>query len=125
MVVVLGAVAVLLITGSDSLAQDGSNQAVIAAFQNRFDLMDANKDGKVTREEYVKFNTKRIENRFNLLDKNKKGYITKEEVQQLAEETSKKAKKSGKQWQEVHKQWKQKKQQELEQQQQEQQQQQQ
>jgi Ca2+-binding EF-hand superfamily protein len=121
MIVVLGAMVVLLATGSESFAEEADPSNFVAAFKARFDLMDANKDGKVTREEYVKFQSKRLEKRFNQLDKNKTGYVTKEEVEQLAEEASKKAKKSAKQWQEVHKQWQEKKKQQMEQQQQQQQ----
>ena len=118
MIVVLGAIAVLLITGSDSFAQDRSNQALMAAFQHRFDVLDANKDGKVTRQEYVDFHCKLAESRFANFDKDKNGYVTREEAKEAVQAAGDKMQKAKKQWQ-------QKRQEQLERQQQQQQQQQQ
>jgi Ca2+-binding EF-hand superfamily protein len=117
MIVLLGAIAVLLLTGSDSLAQDRADRALMAAFQQRFDLLDANKDGKVTRKEYVDFHCKRAEARFASFDKDKNGYVTREEAKELVQAAGDKMEKVRKQWQE-------KRQQQLELQQQQQQQQQ-
>jgi len=121
MIVLLGAVSVLLITGSDSVAQqDRADRALMAAFQQRFELLDANKDGKVTRQEYVDFHCKRAEARFDGVDKDKKGYVTREEAKELVQETSDKMKDVRKQWQEKRQQQLEKQQQQLEKQQQQQ-----
>jgi hypothetical protein len=98
-IVLLGAVAVLLLTGSDSLAQDRANRALMAAFQTRFDLLDANNDGKVTRQEYLDFHCKRAEVRFDNLDKDKNGHVTREEAKEIAEAAGDKMQKAKKHWQ--------------------------
>jgi len=116
MTVLIGALAVLLATGSKSFAGEAVAPAVMAAFEARFDLIDANKDGKVTREEFVKFHTKQAENRFDALDKNKKGYLTREEAQQLVEETGAKMQEKRKRWMEKKQQMQQQKQQQQQQQ---------
>jgi Ca2+-binding EF-hand superfamily protein len=99
-IVLLGAVAVLLLTGSDSFAgaAKGQGDAFVAAFQARFDLIDANNDGKVSRKEYVEFHSKQAGKRFDQVDKNKKGYVTKEEVQQVVEKASTKMQENRKKW---------------------------
>jgi Ca2+-binding EF-hand superfamily protein len=100
-IVLLGAVAVLLATGSDSLAQDpkSKNTPMKAALEGRFDLLDANKDGKVCREEYVKFHMKRAKERFDKVDKNNDGCVTKEEAQEAAQAAGERFQKMKKQWQ--------------------------
>jgi Ca2+-binding EF-hand superfamily protein len=105
-IVLLGAVTLLLLVGSDGFpgAAKGQDEALVAAFKARFDLIDANKDGKVTRDEYVKFHAKQADKRFNQIDKGKKGYVTKEEVEQIAEKASEKMKEKKKMWQEKKKQ---------------------
>jgi len=119
MIVVLGAVSFLLITGSDSLAQQSrSERALMAASNQRFELLDANNDGKVTRQEYVDFHCKRAEARFDNADKDKNGYVTREEAKELVQEAGNKMK-------EAQKKWQQKRQEQLDRQQQQQQQQQQ
>ena len=99
----IGAVAVLLLTGGDSFAgaAKGQQDAFVAAFQARFNLIDANKDGKVSRKEYVKFHSKQAGNRFDQVDKGKKGYVTREEVQQIVEQASTKMQQKRKQWLEM------------------------
>ena len=112
-IVFLGAAAVLLLTGSDALsgAAKGQEDAFVAAFKARFDLIDANKDGKVTRDEYVEFHAKRAGNRFDQVDKDKTGYVTKEEVEQMAVKTRKKMQEKRNKWQEKKQQMQEKKQQ--------------
>lgn len=102
MIVVLGAVAALLVTGSDSLAQQAgdTNAAFMAAFQARFNQMDTNGDGKVSREEYVEFHRKRAEKVFSKVDKNQNGYVTREEAKEAAEAASKRFQETKKKWQE-------------------------
>ena len=105
-IIFLGAVAVLLLAGSDALpgAAKGQGDAAMAFFKARFDLIDANKDGKVTRDEFTKFHAKQAGKRFDRVDKDKKGYVTKAEVEQIAKDASEK-------WQERRKKWQEKKQQ--------------
>ena len=115
-IVLLGAVAVLLLTGSDSFAgaAKGQGEAFAAAFQARFNLIDANKDGKVSRKEYVEFHSKQAGKRFDQVDKDKKGYVTKEEVQQAVEEAATKMQDKRKKWLEKQQQKQQEQQQQAE-----------
>ncbi len=46
-----------------------------------FDVMDTNKDGKVSREEA----NKKANDRFDMADKNKDGYVTREEMMEAKE----------------------------------------
>ena len=96
----LGAVAVLLLTGSDSFAgaAKGQGEALAGAFQARFELIDANNDGKVTRAEYVEFHSKQAGKRFDQVDKDKKGYVTKEEVKEAVEKAATKMQKNKQKW---------------------------
>jgi Ca2+-binding EF-hand superfamily protein len=112
-IVLLGAVAVLLLTGSDSFAgaAKGQGEGFVAAFQARFDLIDANKDGKVSRQEYVDFHAKQAGKRFDGVDKEKKGYVTKEEVKAVVEEATTKMQENRKRWLEKKQQMQQQRQQ--------------
>jgi Ca2+-binding EF-hand superfamily protein len=104
-IVLISGVAVLLATGGESFASETVPPGVMAAFKARFNLIDANKDGKVTRKEYVEFHRKQAAKRFDRVDKQKKGYVTREEVEQFVEETSKRMKETRKKWQEQQKKW--------------------
>jgi hypothetical protein len=99
-IVLIGAVALLPAAGGESFAGDALPPGVMAAFQARFSLIDANKDGKVTRKEYLEFHRKQAGKRFDRVDKTKKGYVTREEVQQFVEASSKRMKETRKKWQE-------------------------
>ena len=57
-----------------------------------FNTFDADKDGKISRDEYLKFHEKR----FKEFDGNADGYLTEEEVKNAGTQKSKKSKKSKK-----------------------------
>ena len=54
--------------------------------------LDANADGKVTKEEFLAASQKRAEARFSKLDKDNKGYLTKEDFLAAREKAREKAK---------------------------------
>lgn len=71
------AVCVSLLAAGAALAQD--DPAASPRREAAFKAMDANGDGKVTKEEYLEFVKKQAEKRFDKLDAQGKGYITKDD----------------------------------------------
>lgn len=61
---------------------------------------DADKDGKVSKDEYVKPQVQQIEKQFDYLDKNKDGYVDAEEAETFAAEMRKRAEQMKKQYEE-------------------------
>jgi len=79
---VFGMCMVVLILGATcSFAQTAAD--VQAKVKARFDAMDTNKDGKISKEEFMA-NCKgaNCSQKFDALDANKDGFLTKEEIQQ-------------------------------------------
>lgn len=59
-----------------------------------FDRVDANKDGKISREEFMAFKSMIAEKEFERLDVNKTGFFTKEDTDRIkAERAAKRAEK--------------------------------
>jgi hypothetical protein len=85
-VVLVGLVTVFFIAGM-TFAQGqggqgkGGQGAPMMGCQDRFDSMDANKDGKVTKDEFMKAPHGKgyPEQMFNAMDVNGQGYITKDQ----------------------------------------------
>lgn len=71
-----------------ALAQDDAPPKGEKAFK----MLDANGDGKVTKEEFLAASQKRAEARYAKLDPEGKGYLTKEDFAQAREKAREKAK---------------------------------
>ena len=50
--------------------------------QGRFDAMDTDKDGEISRDEYTTYKQARAEKKFQMLDSNGDGFVTQEEYQE-------------------------------------------
>jgi hypothetical protein len=83
--------AVLILSATCSFAQTSTD--VQAKAKERIDAMDTNKDGKISKEEFMaSCKGTNCSQRFDALDTNKDGYLTKEELQEKAASTKEKAK---------------------------------
>jgi len=85
----LAALALILGLSGAALAQD---DAMPAKGDKAFSKLDANGDGKVTKEEFLAASQKRAEARYAKLDPTGKGYVTKEELAASREKAREKAK---------------------------------
>lgn len=86
LVVLVGLVTVFFVTGvAFAQGQGGQGQsgqgAPMMGCQQRFDALDTNHDGKVTKEEFmaVPHHRDNAEQMFNAMDANKQGYLTKDQ----------------------------------------------
>jgi Ca2+-binding EF-hand superfamily protein len=79
-IVLIVAVLVFLNPGSWSWA-DTASKAAMAAFEKRFDEMDANEDGRIDRTEYVEYERKKANERFDTADEDRDGFITHKEAE--------------------------------------------
>jgi len=84
----IAALALALGLSGAALAQD----AAPAKGEKAFKMLDANGDGKVTKEEFLAASQKRAEARYAKLDPAGKGYLTKEDFAQAREKAREKAK---------------------------------
>ena len=84
-------IAVLLIGSNDSLAQ--KNTSGTDRSQTKFNKMDTDGDGKVSRIEYMKYKEKRAENKFSRKDTDKDGFLTLEETKGAKSDRKKRSKK--------------------------------
>jgi Ca2+-binding EF-hand superfamily protein len=96
-IVLIGAVAVLLIPGSYSIA-DTASKAAMAAFEKRFDEMDTNQDGKIDRAEYMEYEIKKANERFDVADENQDGFITRKEAERAMKQNQKEMRKKMEKW---------------------------
>ncbi len=97
MIVLIAAVAVLLNPGSLCLA-DTASKAAMAAFEKRFDEMDANGDGRIDRAEYVEYEIKKANERFDVADENRDGFITRKEAERAMKQKQEEMRKKMKEW---------------------------
>jgi Ca2+-binding EF-hand superfamily protein len=88
MVILLIGIALLLIGTNYSWSQKSPSKS--GGVESWFNTIDADGDGKISRDEYMKHAEKRTENRFTQMDVNKDGIISKDEFK---EGLSKKGKK--------------------------------
>jgi Ca2+-binding EF-hand superfamily protein len=81
LVILLVFVAVFLVESSAFAQWQGGQGAPRMSCQERFDVMDTNHDGKLTKEEFMAAPHHRgnPEEMFNAMDVNRHGYITKDE----------------------------------------------
>ncbi|MFZ5428531.1 MAG: EF-hand domain-containing protein [Thermodesulfobacteriota bacterium] len=87
--VTIAALALVLGLSGAALAQD---DAPPAKGDKAFKMLDANGDGKVTKEEFLAASQKRAEARYAKLDPEGKGYLTKDDFAQAREKAREKAK---------------------------------
>ena len=80
-IVLIAAVAVPLFPGGPAWG-DTAARAARAAMERRFDEMDANRDGRIDRSEYVEYECKKANERFDAADGNKDGFITRKEAEE-------------------------------------------
>ena len=97
-IVLITAVALLLTPGSQALA-DTASKAAMAAFEKRFEEMDANGDGKIDRAEYVEYEIKKANERFDVADENGNGFITRKEAERAMKQKQQEVRKKMKEWQ--------------------------
>ena len=76
-IVLIAAVAVPLIP----CGQSHGDAAARAAMERRFEEMDANRDGKIDRSEYVEYERRKANERFDAADGNQDGFITRKEAE--------------------------------------------
>jgi hypothetical protein len=81
LVVLVGLVTMFFIAGMAFAQGQGGQGAPMMGCQDRFDSMDTNKDGKVTKDEFMKAPHGKgyPEQMFNAMDVNGQGYITKDQ----------------------------------------------
>ena len=86
LVVLVGLVTVFFITGmafaqGGGQGKGGQGAAPMMGCQQRFDAMDTNKDGQVSKDEFLANPHQRDnpEDMFKAMDVNKRGYLTKDE----------------------------------------------
>jgi Ca2+-binding EF-hand superfamily protein len=96
-IVLVAAVAVPLISGSQALA-DTASKAAMAAFEKRFEEMDTNGDGKIDRAEYVEYEIKKANERFDVADDNRDGFITRKEAEGAMKQKQQEVRKKMKEW---------------------------
>ena len=94
MLAFLCALALVLGLSGLALAQEPAQDQPTTApkGEKAFKMMDANSDGKVTKEEFLAAAQKRAEERFAKLDKENKGYLTKEDFTAAREKTRERSK---------------------------------
>ena len=93
----VAAVAVSLISGSQALA-DTASKAAMAAFEKRFEEMDTNGDGKIDRTEYVDYEIKKANERFDVADEDRDGFITRKEAERAMKQKQQEVRKKMKDW---------------------------
>lgn len=84
--------AVFILGVTASYAQTASSDEAKAKAQQWFDSTDTNKDGKISKEEFLaKCKGKNCSQRFDALDTNKDGFLDREEAKKEAEQAKEKA----------------------------------
>lgn len=95
----VGAVALLLVAGGDSFAQEEHAAAAMAIFKARFKEIDADGDGRISRQEYRQYMLERALQRFDKADKDNDGYVTNEEAEEAFKARSEEIRVKMKEWQ--------------------------
>jgi Ca2+-binding EF-hand superfamily protein len=96
-IVLIAAFGVLMICVRPSLA-DTASKAAMAAFEKRFDEMDANRDGKIDRTEYVEYEIRKANERFDVADEDSDGFITRKEAERTMKRKEQEMRKKMKEW---------------------------
>jgi Ca2+-binding EF-hand superfamily protein len=79
-VVAVAVISMILSAGTCAVAKDRSGGRM--SLDRRFQAMDTDQDGKVSRTEYMTYSEKAAERRFQRLDANGDGFVTKEEQEE-------------------------------------------
>ncbi len=79
-IVLIAAVTALLMPGPP-VRGDTASRAAMAALERRFEEMDANGDGRISRAEYLAYERRKANERFDAADGNKDGFITRKEAE--------------------------------------------
>jgi hypothetical protein len=95
MMIILLVIALLLIGTDYSWSKKSSSKA--DRTESWFNEIDANGDGKISKDEHKKHAEKRAEDRFMQMDVNKDGFLSKEEFKEGMPKKKKKGKQKGKQ----------------------------
>lgn len=99
MVSLMGAVAILVAAGRDGFAETPYQGAGEEAFQKRFSEMDADRDGRISRDEYIQHAIKEGNERFDAEDTNRDGYMSREEAEQAARKNRERIRQQMLEWQ--------------------------
>ncbi len=95
----MGAVAILVAAGGDGFAETPNQGAGDNAFRTRFGEMDADGDGRISRDEYIQHEIKKGNERFDAGDTNKDGYMSREEAEQAARKNRERIRQQILEWQ--------------------------
>ena len=97
MTVMVTALAVLFLVAADSMAEPKQHPKLKKAARDflgaKFDDVDVNGDGQISRDEYVNHSKAQAEDRFRKMDLNSDQQITKEEIKNAGRQRMDKAKK--------------------------------
>ena len=96
-IILIAVVLVLVNPGSQALA-DTASKVAMAAFEKRFEEMDANGDGKIDRAEYVEYEIKKANERFDVADENRDGFITRKEAERAMKQKQEEVREKMKEW---------------------------
>ena len=96
----IGAFSLLWVATVDSFAKEEHAAAAMALFEARFKEMDANGDGKISREEYTGFIMKSAMVRFDKADKDNDGYVTEAEAEEAFKARTEEMREKMKEWKE-------------------------
>ena len=100
MVVILTGIVVLVIGSNFSWSQSKNKKPSDVNYgQAWFNEIDADGDGKISRDEHMKHAEKRAENRFMQMDVNKDGFISEDEFKEGKSKKRKKGKRKAKEQQ--------------------------
>jgi Ca2+-binding EF-hand superfamily protein len=76
----IGMITMMPLTGNYVLAQYGTT--LETRIEDRFDKMDSDKDGNISRAEYLAYNQKVAEAKFTWIDADGNGFATRTELQE-------------------------------------------
>ncbi len=93
----IAVVVVMLSRGAPAWGGTASDFAG-AALAKRFQEMDANGDGQITRAEYMDYETREASERFDLSDGNGDGFITRKEAERAMKKNQEEMRKRMQEW---------------------------
>ena len=75
-------------------------EAAKAALEKRFEEMDTNGDGRIDRDEYMEYETRKANERFDVADQNDDGFITRREAERATEKRQEEMREKMREWRE-------------------------